>query len=117
MKNETGDEQVSCRDDKMVNATSKCFNSPKKLILQGFRLGILLDGTDYLGKGTRPRILSLKLIDGQNAEVLGLKGDEVYVIEGSSNTVKPQTVVNVQATRPDGSSFEFKATVLLNTGV
>jgi aconitate hydratase len=62
-------------------------------------------------------ILPLKFMEGQNAEVLGLKGDEVFDIEGLSDTMKPQTILNVKATRPDGSSFEFKATALLNTEV
>ena len=62
-------------------------------------------------------ILPLKFMNGQNAESLGLKGDEVFDIEGLSDTMKPKSVVNVKATRPDGSVIEFKATALLNTEV
>ncbi len=62
-------------------------------------------------------ILPLKFMDGQNVESLGLKGDEVYDIEGLSDKMAPKSVVNVRATKPDGSVVEFKATALLNTDV
>jgi len=62
-------------------------------------------------------ILPLKFMDGQNAESLGLKGDEVYDIEGLSDTMAPKTVVTVKAKKADGSVSEFKATALLNTDV
>jgi aconitate hydratase len=62
-------------------------------------------------------ILPLKFMDGQNAESLGLKGDEVYDIEGLSDTRKPQSVLNVKARKADGSVVEFKVTALLNTEV
>ncbi len=60
-------------------------------------------------------ILPLKFIDGQNAESLGLKGDELYDIKGLSGDMKPKCVVMVRAKKPDGKVIEFKATVLLNT--
>jgi aconitate hydratase len=62
-------------------------------------------------------ILPLKFMDGQNAESLGLKGDEVYDIEGLSDTMAPKSVVSVKAKKMDGSIVEFKATALLNTDV
>jgi aconitate hydratase len=61
-------------------------------------------------------ILPLKFIEGQNAEALGLKGDEVYDIEGVT-TVQPKQVLAVTAKRADGSVVEFQATALLNTDV
>ena len=61
-------------------------------------------------------ILPLKFMDGQNAESLGLKGDEVYDIEGVT-TVQPKQVLTVKAKRADGSVIEFQATALLNTDV
>jgi len=61
-------------------------------------------------------ILPLKFIEGQNAESLGLKGDEVYDIEGVT-TVQPKQVLTVKARKADGSVIEFKATALLNTDV
>jgi aconitate hydratase len=61
-------------------------------------------------------ILPLKFMDGQNAELLGLKGDEVYDIEGVS-TVQPKQALIVKAKRADGSVVEFQVTALLNTDV
>jgi aconitate hydratase len=49
--------------------------------------------------------------------VLSLKGDEVYDITGMSDDMAPQSLVTVKATRPDGTTFEFKAKALLNTEV
>ncbi len=62
-------------------------------------------------------VLPLKFMDGQNAESLGLKGDEVFDIEGLSDKMAPKSVVNVKAKKADGSVIEFHATVLLNTDV
>jgi aconitate hydratase len=62
-------------------------------------------------------ILPLKFMDGQNAESLGLKGDEVFDIEGLSDKMAPKSVVHVKAKKADGSTVEFKATALLNTKV
>jgi aconitate hydratase len=61
-------------------------------------------------------ILPLKFMDGQNAESLGLKGDEVYDIE-SLNKLTPKSVLTVKAKKVDGSMIEFQATALLNTDV
>jgi len=62
-------------------------------------------------------ILPLAFNDGQNAESLGLQGDEVFDITGLSDDMAPKSVVNVKATKADGSVIEFKATILLNTDV
>jgi len=62
-------------------------------------------------------ILPLKFNDGQNAESLGLKGDEVFDITGLSDKMSPKSVMNVKATKADGSVVEFQATALLNTDV
>ena len=62
-------------------------------------------------------ILPLKFMDGQNAESLGLKGDETFDIMGLSNDMTPKSVINVKATKTDGSVVEFQATALLNTDV
>jgi aconitate hydratase len=62
-------------------------------------------------------ILPLRFVDGQNVELLGLKGDEVFDITGLSEDMAPQSMVTVKATRPDGSVVEFKGQALLNTDV
>ncbi len=61
-------------------------------------------------------ILPLQFVHGQNAEALGLKGDEVYDIEGLS-AISPKSTVSVKARRTDGSVVEFRTLALLNTEV
>jgi len=62
-------------------------------------------------------ILPLKFMDGQNAESLGLTGDEVFDIEGLSESMAPKSVMNVKAKKANGSIVEFKVTAQLNTDV
>ncbi len=62
-------------------------------------------------------VLPLKFMDGQNAESLGLKGNEVFDITGLSDKMAPKCVVTVKAKKADGKVVEFKATALLNTSV
>lgn len=62
-------------------------------------------------------VLPLKFMDGQNAESLGLKGDEVFDIVGLSDKLTPKSIVTVKARKPDGEVIEFKVTALLNTEV
>jgi aconitate hydratase len=62
-------------------------------------------------------ILPLKFMDGQNAESLGLKGDEVFDITGLSDKMAPKSVMTVKAKKANGSVVEFKAIALLNTDV
>jgi aconitate hydratase len=62
-------------------------------------------------------ILPLKFIEGQNAQSLGLTGEEVFAIEGLSDSMAPKSVVKVIAKKVDGSLVEFTATALLNTTV
>ena len=62
-------------------------------------------------------ILPLRFLEGQNAESLGLKGDEVFDIKGLSDKMAPKSVLNVSARKADGSVIEFQATALLNTDV
>jgi aconitate hydratase len=87
-------------------------------LLQGVRAAIAesferIHRSNLVGMG----ILPLQFVDGQNAESLGLKGDEIYDITGLSDDMAPQSLVNVKATKPDGSIVEFKAKALLNTEV
>ena len=62
-------------------------------------------------------ILPLKFVEGQNVESLGLTGEEVFDIEGLSDTMIPKAVVRVRATKPDGSVLEFNVIALMNTEV
>src|SRR5688500_7751550 len=62
-------------------------------------------------------ILPLKFMEGQNADALGLKGDDVFDIEDLSDHLAPRSVVTVRATKIDESVVEFKTIALLNTQV
>jgi aconitate hydratase len=62
-------------------------------------------------------VIPLRFVDGQNAETLGLKGDEIYDIEGLNDKITPRGMVTVKASKPDGKEIVFKAQVMLNTGV
>jgi aconitate hydratase len=82
----------------------------KAVIAQSFER---IHRSNLVGMG----VLPLQFKNGQNAESLGLKGNEQYEITGLSNDLAPQSEVTVKATRPDGGVAEFKANVLLNTPV
>ena len=62
-------------------------------------------------------ILPLKFMDGQNADSLGLKGDEKFDIEGLSDTMAPKSIMNVRARRFDDTIVEFQVIAQLNTDV
>ena len=58
-------------------------------------------------------VLPLQFVDGQNAQTLGLKGDEVVSITGLKDGAGK--IADISARRPDGSTVDFKAQVLLLT--
>jgi aconitate hydratase len=62
-------------------------------------------------------ILPLRFMDGQNGDSLGIKGDEIFTIEGLSDRMAPKSVLRVKAKRIDNSVLEFQVTALLNTEV
>jgi aconitate hydratase len=62
-------------------------------------------------------VLPLRFVDGQNAETLGLKGNEVFDIEGLNDKMAPRSMVTVKASKADGKEIVFKAQALLNTDV
>jgi aconitate hydratase len=58
-------------------------------------------------------VLPCQFLEGQNAQTLGLKGDEVVSITGLHDGAAKQATVLAQ--RPDGSSLSFQVQVLLLT--
>jgi len=60
-------------------------------------------------------VLPLQFQPGENAQTLGLSGEETYDIVGLHDDMPPQSVVTIRARAADGAVKEFKATVLLNT--
>ncbi|MCS7198311.1 MAG: aconitate hydratase AcnA [Candidatus Bipolaricaulota bacterium] len=59
-------------------------------------------------------ILPLQYMDGQNAESLGLTGQELFDIVGLSRLEKPKQELTVRAWRPDGRVTEFKVIARLD---
>ncbi|WP_146548638.1 MULTISPECIES: aconitate hydratase AcnA [Rummeliibacillus] len=53
-------------------------------------------------------VLPLQFVDGQNAESLGLTGEETFAVN-ITDDVKPRDILTVTATAKDGSTKQFKA--------
>ena len=53
-------------------------------------------------------VLPLQFVNGQNAESLGLTGEETFEV-AIDKGVKPRDILNVTATAKDGTKTEFKA--------
>ena len=62
-------------------------------------------------------VLPLTFQNGQTAETLGLEGDEAFDFQGVTSRLEPRGTVTVRATRSNGGTIEFPATVMLNTEV
>lgn len=62
-------------------------------------------------------VLPLQFQEGETQETLGLTGKETYDISGISDNLTPGKLVDVTATKEDGSKVEFQALVRLDSGV
>jgi aconitate hydratase len=64
-------------------------------------------------------ILPLQFMEGESAESLGLKGDEVFDVHDLSDIMKPGQTVCVSANPVSGSGVarEFKAKLRIDTPV
>ena len=62
-------------------------------------------------------VLPMQFAAGQNAETLGLKGDELFDIRELDEHLLPQGIVTVTAQKPDGKSIQFNVRLLLDTAV
>jgi aconitate hydratase len=70
--------------------------------------------SNLVGMGVLPIVFK----DGQNAESLGLKGDESISIAGLEETsLVPRQNLTVKVGRADGTTFSFEATCRLDTAV
>jgi aconitate hydratase len=61
-------------------------------------------------------VLPLQFMDGEGQESLGLDGTETFDISGVDG-ITAGKVLEVKATRPDGSSVDFKALARLDSSV
>ena len=62
-------------------------------------------------------VLPLQFEPGQNAESLGLQGNETFDIVGLNERLVPQGMVEVLATSPDDKVIKFNVKILLNTPI
>jgi aconitate hydratase len=69
--------------------------------------------SNLIGMGVLPLVFQ----PGQNADSLGLSGEETFDITGLSDQLVPQNEVVVNAHKPDGSVVTFRAVARLNTSV
>jgi aconitate hydratase len=59
-------------------------------------------------------VLPLQFREGENAEKLGLTGDEKYTIEGIAD-LQPRQDLEVKVTRDGGEEFSFTARCRIDT--
>jgi aconitate hydratase A / 2-methylisocitrate dehydratase len=69
--------------------------------------------SNLIGMGVLPLVYQ----PGQNADSLGLTGEETFDITGLSDQIAPQNEVIVTAHKPDGTVVSFRAIARLNTAV
>ena len=62
-------------------------------------------------------VLPLEFKPGENAESLGLTGEEIFSIEGLNDDLQPRSEVTVRAVRPSGEEFTFQAVVRIDTPI
>ena len=62
-------------------------------------------------------VLPLQFQEGETQDTLGLTGEETYDISGIAEDLTPGKLVDVTATKKDGSKVAFKALVRLDSGV
>ncbi len=62
-------------------------------------------------------VLPLQFANGQNAQSLGITGEETFTIKDLETTLKPKATMQVTATRPDGSTFTFDTVARVDSNV
>ncbi|HXE77766.1 MAG TPA: aconitate hydratase [Rhodanobacter sp.] len=60
-------------------------------------------------------VLPLQFLDGQDADTLGLSGEETFDIGGLAGVETPPNRLRVRATSPQGKTTEFEADVRIDT--
>lgn len=69
--------------------------------------------SNLVGMGVLPMVF----LEGESQDTLGLKGDETYDISGISSDLTPGKIVEVTATKADGSIIKFQSKLRLDSGV
>jgi aconitate hydratase len=60
-------------------------------------------------------VLPLQFAAGENAQTLGLTGEEIYDLEGLAAAIAGGREITVRARRPDGTTCDFRALVRIDT--
>jgi aconitate hydratase len=82
----------------------------KAVIVESFER---IHRSNLVGMGVLPAVF----MEGENQDTLGLIGDESYDISGISENLTAGKIVDVTATKPDGSQVKFQAKLRLDSGV
>ena len=61
-------------------------------------------------------VLPLQFLAGEDATALGLSGRETYSITGVADGLRPGALLDVVASREDGTEVRFRATARLDSG-
>ena len=69
--------------------------------------------SNLIGMGVIP----LQYLDGENKDSLNLEGNEIIDIEGLSDNLTPGKIINVTATKTDGSKTGFKVKVRIDANI
>jgi aconitate hydratase len=67
--------------------------------------------SNLVGMGVLPLVFK----QGENADSLGLTGQEMYNILGLKDDIAPRSLLRVEAVKPDGSVVKFEVVVRLDT--
>jgi aconitate hydratase len=62
-------------------------------------------------------VLPLQFAPGENAQTLGLTGQETFDIAGIADGLRPKEPITIHVTRPDGSTFDFVAIARVDSPV
>ena len=60
-------------------------------------------------------VLPLQFLEGDNADVLGLAGDEIFSIIGLDDQVEPRIILTIKVENGDGAEKQFQVLARLDT--
>ena len=62
-------------------------------------------------------VIPLQYLDGENKESLNIEGNEIIDIDGLADNLTPGKIINVTATKTDGTKTSFKAKVRIDANI
>jgi aconitate hydratase len=90
----------------------------KGTLLLGIKLVLVesferIHRSNLVGMGVLPAVF----LPGQNADSLGLTGEEIFDVSGIEDGLKPNGRIQIVATKPDGSKIEFEAIARIDSTI